>query len=126
MNLWKHADKWDAPPAEEAVTLGEGGTPLVRSRVIGPALGVKNLWFKVEGGNPTGSYKDRFAAAAEAAAATGRPLLPWHGPNSIIPPSNMYLLFSSSPAKFSIAAFILVGLALYASSMILFVPFVTN
>ena len=64
MNLWKHADKWGAPPIEDAVTLGEGGTPLVRSRVIGPALGLKNLWFKVEGCNPTGSYKDRFAAAA--------------------------------------------------------------
>ena len=64
MNLWQHADKWGAPPIEDAVTLGEGGTPLVRSRVIGPALGLKNLWFKIEGGNPTGSYKDRFAAAA--------------------------------------------------------------
>lgn len=64
MNLWKHANKWDAPPIGDAVTLGEGGTPLVRSRVIGPALGLKNLWFKVEGCNPTGSYKDRFAAAA--------------------------------------------------------------
>lgn len=64
MNLWKHAGKWGAPPSEGAVTLGEGGTPLVRSRAIGPALGLKNLWFKLEGGNPTGSYKDRFAAAA--------------------------------------------------------------
>ncbi len=64
MNLWKHADKWDAPPIEAAVSLGEGGTPLVRSRVVGPALGLKNLWFKIESGNPTGSYKDRFAAAA--------------------------------------------------------------
>lgn len=64
MNLWQHAEKWPAPPREEAVTLGEGGTPLVRSRAIGPALGLDNLWFKLEGSNPTGSYKDRFAAAA--------------------------------------------------------------
>lgn len=64
MNLWKYADKWNAPPAADAVTLGEGGTPLVRSRRIGPALGLRNLWFKIEGSNPTGSYKDRFAAAA--------------------------------------------------------------
>ncbi len=28
------------------------------------SLGLKNLWFKYEGSNPTGSYKDRFAAAA--------------------------------------------------------------
>ncbi len=64
MNLWTHADKWDAPPCSDAVTLGEGGTPLVRSQTIGPALGLRNLWFKLEGTNPTGSYKDRFAAAA--------------------------------------------------------------
>ena len=64
MNLWRHADKWAAPPRAGAVTLGEGGTPLVRSRRLGAELGLSSLWFKLEGGNPTGSYKDRFAAAA--------------------------------------------------------------
>jgi threonine synthase len=48
--------------ATPAVTLGEGDTPLVRSRWIGPHLGLDRLWFKVEQCNPTGSYKDRFAA----------------------------------------------------------------
>src|SRR5688572_13323075 len=43
-------------------TLGEGNTPLVRSRVIGPQLGLENLFFKCEHQNPTGSYKDRFLA----------------------------------------------------------------
>ena len=47
-----------------AVTLGEGRTPLVRAERIGAALGLRELWLKLEGGNPTGSYKDRFAAAA--------------------------------------------------------------
>ena len=42
--------------------LGEGQTPLVKSRAIGPALGLPNLYFKLENLNPTGSYKDRFAA----------------------------------------------------------------
>ena len=64
MSIWQYADKWGAPPEADAVTLGEGGTPLIRSRRIGPELGLKNLWFKYEGSNPTGSYKDRFAAAA--------------------------------------------------------------
>jgi threonine synthase len=64
MSIWKHAEKWGAPPAADAVTLGEGGTPLIRSQRIGLSLGLKNLWFKYEGSNPTGSYKDRFAAAA--------------------------------------------------------------
>ena len=47
-----------------SITLGEGNTPLVRSRSIGPAMGVDNLFFKLEITIPTGSYKDRFAAAA--------------------------------------------------------------
>src|SRR5262249_60539289 len=45
------------------VTLGEGGTSLVRSCAIGPRLGVPEVWFKLEHLNPTGSFKDRFAAA---------------------------------------------------------------
>lgn len=46
------------------LTLGEGNTPLLRSRAIGPAAGLPNLYFKLETTNPTGSYKDRFAVAA--------------------------------------------------------------
>ena len=64
VSIWKYAERWGAPPSEIAVTMGEGNTPLIRSQRIGPALGLDNLWFKYEGGNPTGSYKDRFAAAA--------------------------------------------------------------
>ncbi len=51
---------------EYRLSLGEGNTPLIRSRHIGPALGLGNLYFKLENINPTGSYKDRFAAAALA------------------------------------------------------------
>jgi threonine synthase len=47
---------------EASVSLGEGQTPLVRSRWIGPQLGLERLYFKLEQTNPTGSYKDRFAA----------------------------------------------------------------
>jgi threonine synthase len=46
------------------VTLGEGNTPLVRSVRIGPRFGAAQLWFKLENCNPSGSYKDRFIAAA--------------------------------------------------------------
>ena len=44
------------------ISLGEGNTPLVPSRWIGPHLGLSSLHFKLEQTNPTGSYKDRFAA----------------------------------------------------------------
>lgn len=52
-------------PVAEAfrISLGEGNTPLVKSKAIGPAMGLKNLYFKLENLNPSGSYKDRFAAA---------------------------------------------------------------
>lgn len=71
MSLLRYADRWGAPEGVAAVTMGEGDTPLVRSQRIGPALGLKNLWFKYEGANPTGSYKDRFAAAAVAHLRAG-------------------------------------------------------
>ncbi|WP_270090449.1 pyridoxal-phosphate dependent enzyme [Sphingobacterium sp. SYP-B4668] len=46
------------------ISLGEGNTPLLRARNIGRLLGLENLYFKLENLNPTGSYKDRFAAVA--------------------------------------------------------------
>jgi threonine synthase len=54
--------------ATPRVTLGEGSTPLVRSARIGPSLGLSRLYFKYEGLNPTGSFKDRGMAVAVAKA----------------------------------------------------------
>ncbi|MFR9676800.1 threonine synthase [Streptomyces sp. TR02-1] len=42
----------------EVVTLREGGTPLVPARVLSAATGCE-VHLKVEGANPTGSFKDR-------------------------------------------------------------------
>jgi threonine synthase len=64
MTIWRFADWLDPIPAAARISLGEGNTPLLRSRNLGPALGLKNLFFKLEISNPTASYKDRFAAAA--------------------------------------------------------------
>src|SRR5438105_13607190 len=63
--------------ATPRVTLGEGSTPLVRSSRIGPALGLDQLYFKYEGLNPSGSFKDRgmALAAARAIEAGARTLL---------------------------------------------------
>jgi threonine synthase len=55
----------DATPA---LTLGEGLTPLVRLRHIGAGLGLPNLYAKVEGQNPTGSFKDRGMVVAVSKA----------------------------------------------------------
>jgi threonine synthase len=48
--------------------LGEGDTPLIPSRRIGSTLGLKNLYFKNEGLNPSGAFKDRAGAVVAALA----------------------------------------------------------
>lgn len=55
----------DATPV---VSLGEGGTPLLPARRLGSAIGVPNLYLKVEGANPSGSFKDRGMVVAIAKA----------------------------------------------------------
>ncbi|MEZ6125590.1 MAG: pyridoxal-phosphate dependent enzyme [Planctomycetaceae bacterium] len=64
MSIWRWAELLEPIPEDARITLGEGDTPLVRSRRIGPATGMKNLFFKLEHGNATGSYKDRFGFMA--------------------------------------------------------------
>ncbi len=55
-------------PSTPLITLGEGDTPLVRSRVLEKELGCGQLYFKLEGCNPTGSFKDRGMVVAVAKA----------------------------------------------------------
>jgi threonine synthase len=55
----------DATPV---VSLGEGGTPLVAAQRLGEHIGLPNLHLKVEGLNPTGSFKDRGMVVAVAKA----------------------------------------------------------
>ncbi len=60
--IWKYKPIADLVSADDRIFLGEGNTPLVASRFIGRELGIEKLFFKLENLNPTGSYKDRFAA----------------------------------------------------------------
>src|SRR5262245_51256669 len=64
MSIWSFSAGLPDVPPSCRITLGEGHTPLVRSRRLGPTCGLANLFFKVESAGPTGSYKDRFAAVA--------------------------------------------------------------
>jgi threonine synthase len=54
--------------ATPSLTLGEGATPLVRAGRLGAEIGAPNLYLKVEGQNPTGSFKDRGMVLAVAKA----------------------------------------------------------
>ena len=58
-------------PSTPQVDLSEGSTPLIPSRTIGRGLGLKHLYFKYEGLNPTGSFKDRGMVVAVAKALEG-------------------------------------------------------
>jgi cysteine synthase A len=62
----------DATAGRPAALAAIGGTPIVRlARIAGPDAA--EVWVKLEGANPTGSYKDRMALAMiEGAERTGR------------------------------------------------------
>jgi threonine synthase len=55
--VWKYRDL--LPIEGDPVTLFEGGTPLYKCERLGESLGLKELYVKHEGMNPTGSFKDR-------------------------------------------------------------------
>jgi len=68
-SLWRYAEML---PGVEPVSLGEGFTPLLRSRRLGDELGLPSLYIKDEAVNPTGSFKARgMALAVSVAAARG-------------------------------------------------------
>ncbi|BAM69465.1 threonine synthase [Methanothermobacter sp. CaT2] len=56
-NMWKYREFMPVDPSK-IVSLDEGGTPFVRCDNIGREVGIE-LYVKVEGSNPTGSFKDR-------------------------------------------------------------------
>lgn len=64
----RYADVLPVTEKTPRITLGEGSTPLIRSSHIGPSIGVDELYFKYEGLNPTGSFKDRGMVVATAKA----------------------------------------------------------
>lgn len=66
--LNRYRDLLPVSSATPIITLGEGDTPLVRSQVLGKELGCGELYFKLEGCNPTGSFKDRGMVVAVAKA----------------------------------------------------------
>ena len=56
---------------DPVVSLGEGSTPLVDAPTLSERVGAR-VWLKVEGANPTGSFKDRGMTCAVSAAVRER------------------------------------------------------
>lgn len=70
--LIKRYAKWlPIQPGEPVISLGEGSTPLVHAPKLSEVV-KGEVWVKVEGANPTGSFKDRgMTVAVSMAAAEG-------------------------------------------------------
>lgn len=62
-NLWRYGELLPVE-AENETSLGEGMTPLIRSKQVSDKVGIKDLYIKDESRNPTWSYKDRLCSVA--------------------------------------------------------------
>ncbi len=62
-SMWRYGPVLPAG-AEEAVTLFEGWTPLIRAEALATEIGAANLWVKDEARNPTDSFKARGLSCA--------------------------------------------------------------
>jgi threonine synthase len=67
-SLWRFREVLPLPMDVEPVTLGEGGTPLLRANRFGKAVGLTSLWVKDEAQNPTQSFKARGMTTAVSMA----------------------------------------------------------
>lgn len=66
-SLWRYAERLPCS-TEDAVSLGEGLTPLINTNRLGKRLGLRRLHIKDESRNPTWSHKDRFSTVAVSMA----------------------------------------------------------
>ncbi len=66
--LWRYAELLPVRDARHRLSLGEGGTPLLPAGRLAAELGLKNLFIKEEGVNPTGSFKARGLCVAVSCA----------------------------------------------------------
>lgn len=69
--MWRYREWLPLAADDVPVSLGEGGTPLLRLARLGPKYGFERLVLKDEGVNPTGSFKARGLAVAVTRAMLG-------------------------------------------------------
>ena len=63
-DLWRYAELLPVRDPAAAIRLGEGWTPLVAAPRLAARVGVRRVWIKDEGQNPTASFKARGLALA--------------------------------------------------------------
>jgi threonine synthase len=99
-NQWRgvireYFDRLDISSDSPIITLGEGGTPLVEAPALAKLIGAERVLLKVEGMNPTGSFKDRGMTMAVSKAVG-------HGAQAVIAASTGNT--SASAAAYASAA----------------------
>ncbi len=62
MTMWRYRELLPLRDDDFQISMGEGGTTLLRAHNLGMMLGVPNIYIKDERQNPTNSFKDRQAA----------------------------------------------------------------
>ena len=67
-SMWRYGPLLPVADPAHIVSLGEGNTPLIRTRRLGEKLGAANLLVKDESANPTGTFKARGMACAVSMA----------------------------------------------------------
>ena len=67
-SLWRYRELLPLPSVIEPVSLGEGGTPLLRADRFAASIGIENLWVKDESLNPTQTFKARGMSVAVSMA----------------------------------------------------------
>jgi len=65
-DLWRYRELLPVRSPNPDLSLGEGGTPLIRATNLGMMLGCPNIFIKDERQGPTASFKDRQAAVSVA------------------------------------------------------------
>ena len=68
-NMWRFSELLPVENMDNVLTLGEGATPLLPAENLGRKLGLKSLYIKEEGLNPTGTFKARGLSAAVSRAS---------------------------------------------------------
>jgi threonine synthase len=63
----RYRDRLPFEPGDPVISLGEGATPLIPALRLSERVGAE-VWLKLEGANPTGSFKDRGMTCAVSAA----------------------------------------------------------
>ena len=59
LSVWRYRELIPVGPKTKVCSISEGGTPLIKCDALAERLGMKSLWIKFDGTNPTGSFKDR-------------------------------------------------------------------